>query len=350
MTMKVAFFTYPSAFQNVGGGEIQLLKTREYLEKRGVQVDLFDPWKGKVEEYDILHIFGSVKDCLPLAGVAKTRGVKVATSPVLWSNWRRAFHEEGSVRTKAGLVARHLTKVLFPAFPSSRRKLLAASDMLFPNSEAEKKLIMRLFSIPASKIRPVPNGVDASFAQADASQFRAQHGSEPFVLCVGRIEPRKNQLNLIRALRGEKRRLVLIGSPVSGSERYFESCRREGEGFTTFIKTIWHGDGMLASAYAACDLFVLPGWFETPGLAALEASLAGARVVVTQEGSTREYFEDKAFYLDPASVADIRRKVRSALESPRRASLKQHVLENFTWEHVADKYIGLYRELLSGKA
>ena len=83
--MKVAFLTYPAAFQNIGGGEILLLKLKEYLEKEGVQADLFDIWKSKIENYDFIHVFGSVKDCLGLVRVANERKVKVAITPLLWS-------------------------------------------------------------------------------------------------------------------------------------------------------------------------------------------------------------------------------------------------------------------------
>ena len=48
----------------------------------------------------------------------------------------------------------------------------------------------------------------------------------------------------------------------------------------------------LASAYAAARVFALPSWFETPGLAALEAGLAGCAVAITPYGSTRDYFGD----------------------------------------------------------
>ena len=170
--MKVAFFTYPSAFQNIGGGEIQLLKTKEYLEKEGAKIDLFDPWKGKIEDYDILHIFSSVKDCLGLVEVAKKRNAKVVISPVLWSDLRRALFTDGSFKMKADLTARHIAKVLLPMYPSARRKLLLAADLVFPNSEIEKEQIAKLFAIPRKKIEVVYNGVDREFADADPSLFR----------------------------------------------------------------------------------------------------------------------------------------------------------------------------------
>src|SRR3990167_6890604 len=155
--MKIAFFTYPSAFQNVGGGEILLLKLREYLIKQGVEVDLFDSWNASIQNYDWLHVFGSVKDCLGLVQVARKRKVRVAITPLLWSDVRRALFTHGSLLTKADFLVRHGIKWFWPAFPSARRQLLTLSDVIFQNSEIEKRQIGRLFAINPSKMRVVPN-------------------------------------------------------------------------------------------------------------------------------------------------------------------------------------------------
>jgi glycosyltransferase involved in cell wall biosynthesis len=104
---------------------------------------------------------------------------------------------------------------------------------------------------------------------------------------------------------------------------------------------------MLSSAYAACDVFVLPGWFETPGLAALEAALAGAKVVATDGGSTKEYFEDKVLYIRPHKPADMRKKIAWALEADKTAELKKMILDRYLWEKVAERTIEGYRRVLS---
>ncbi len=344
--MKVAFFTYPAAFQNVGGGEIVLLKMREFIQKKGVTVDLLDTWHSRIEDYHVLHVFGSVKDCLGMVRVANSRKVKVAITPIWWSDYRRAFFAEGSLQSKVSLVARHTTKILFPAFPSSRRELLRCADRVLPNSEMEKDQVARHFAIPMDKCRVVYNGVDAHFADADPSAFRKKIGADPFILGVGRIEPRKNQLNLIRAIKKlSGLKLVLIGDPVSGFESYYAACLTEGKDQVTFVPSIAHDDPLLKSAYAACDLFVLQGWFETPGLAAMEAALAGARLVVTSGGSTREYFQDKVGYIDPANVSDIADKIRIWLNKPRDPSLQQRMLDHFTWDRVASDTIRCYQDM-----
>ena len=69
---------------------------------------------------------------------------------------------------------------------------------------------------------------------------------------------------------------------------------------------------MLASAYAAARVLALPSWFETPGLAALEAALAGCAVVVTPFGCTREYFGDRVEYARPDRPAEIGRAILRA--------------------------------------
>ena len=99
--MKIAFFVYPSAFQNKGGGEILLEKRDEFLSKiPDVKIKRFDMWKDKVEDFDILHVFGSVKDCLNLMHVARSRKVKVVLEAIFWSDFRRAIFEHGTLSKK----------------------------------------------------------------------------------------------------------------------------------------------------------------------------------------------------------------------------------------------------------
>jgi glycosyltransferase involved in cell wall biosynthesis len=104
---------------------------------------------------------------------------------------------------------------------------------------------------------------------------------------------------------------------------------------------------MLASAYAACDTFVLPSLFETPGIAALEAGLAGAKVVITPHGGTTEYFGDDAVYVDPVSIASIRDGIRAALARPRGEQLRTRIRARYLWSHVASLTKSVYERVLA---
>lgn len=347
--IKVLFFTYPSAFQNIGGGEILLLKRKEYLEKEGVYCRLFDMWSDKLDDFDILHVFGTVKECLGLMQTAKNKKMKIVIDPVFFSTFQRAMHEHGGPLKKAEACARHLTKVVFPYFPSSRRKMMFLADAVIPNSNVELRQLERLFGIQASKMHVIPNCVDPAFEFGDRNLFASKYDLKDFVLSVGRIEPRKNQLNLIKALKSLDIPLVIIGNPVSDYMDYYEECRREGAGNVMFIGRMDHDDPMLKSAYKACSCFVSQGWFETPGLVALEAALAGANIATTDMGCTREYFKDFVEYFSPSDIAAIKRAVTKSIKRERAVDFSKYIKKELLWDVSAKKSIEVYEKILSEK-
>jgi len=345
--MKVAFYVYPTAFQNPGGGEVQLLKTKEALAKLGVPIKLFDIWNDRLRDFDILHVFGSVKDALPMMEEAKRVGVKVVLSTICWYSWKSALGTYGSLGAKAGALARHAAKVFFPFVPSRRKRMMELADILMPNSVMEAEQLRRFFNVLKEKIRVIPNGVDPVFADAKPDAFVEKYGLKDFVLTVGRIEPRKNQLNMIRALSGTGIPYVLIGDPVKSYPEYYEACRRAAGSNVHFLGNIPHESELLRSAYAACDTFLLASWLKTPGLAALEAGLAGAKIVITSEGATREYFKENAVYVDPRRPGNICAGVRQSQKlSKTTGLLKASILDRYLWGRVAEKVLAEYQVLL----
>ena len=165
------------------------------------------------------------------------------------------------------------------------------------------------------------------------------------MLFVGRVEPRKNVLGLIRAVARMGVPLVVIGAPPPGHESYAEECRRAGLGFVRWLGAMDHDDPVLASAYAAARVFALPSWFETPGLAALEAALAGCAVVITPYGCTREYFGDRVEYARPDRVSEIRTAVLRGWTLGPDLRLADHVGARFLWSDVARRTAEVYDQV-----
>lgn len=345
--MKVLFYTYPWAMQNPGGGEIMLFKTKEALENKGITVKLFNQWEDRLKDYDILHIFGGVKDCLGLMCAAKNTKIKIVVSSLFWSTLQRSLHEYGNLYTKFQAALKHMTKVVSPKMPSSRRKMLTLADIVLPNSEAEANQVSRLFSINKNRMHVVPLGADERFTDANKYEFMNKYAIKDFILSVGRIEPRKNQLNLIKALNNSQQKLVIIGDCVSGYEQYYQQCQKAADKNVLFLNRLDHNSSLLSSAYAACSVFILQGWFETPGLVALEAGLAGAKLAVTNQGSTYEYFKDYVQYFNPASPKDIKNAIYRALTIQKDDKLKNHIRNNFLWANSADATIAAYQKIFN---
>ncbi|MBI4229456.1 MAG: glycosyltransferase family 4 protein [Planctomycetes bacterium] len=362
---KVCFASYLWAFQSPGGGEVQLLRTRHELQRLGVRVDLFDLWRTSLAEYDILHLFGSVRDFLELARSGHAQGVSVVVSSIYWADFASMWRSHTGLREKIRAAGHHATKILWPSCPSARGELLRMADRVLPNSEGEASCLRRHFAVRPDRIEVVPNGVDPVLALADPEAFVGAHGVRDFLLCVGRIEPRKNQLALLRVfarlrearLRAQEAdlRLVLIGEPVATYGEYLRSCRSAGlpeEGTTrggvTWLGALPHDSPMLGSAYRAARLFVLPSWLETPGLAAIEAAACGTPVVVTSRGTTREYFADEVEYTD-GTEDDLLAALRRGLVRGRSGAFQERILREYSWALAARRTLEVYRGLLGAR-
>jgi glycosyltransferase involved in cell wall biosynthesis len=174
------------------------------------------------------------------------------------------------------------------------------------------------------------------FENASAEWFVSKFGIREFVLCVGRIEPRKNQALLLQALRESALPIVLIGQ--SGEPDYGQVCRSVAPQGTLFIPQL--GRAELASAYAAARVCAQPSWAEGASLANLEAAAACCALMVSNRSSEFEYFGDGARYCDPASRKSILSAVREAYDSfekekQLRVELRERLKETCTWENAA---------------
>jgi glycosyltransferase involved in cell wall biosynthesis len=336
-----------AGYQSVGlirGGPLtQILKSAEHLKAHGIETELLDPWRplGR-ESADLVHLFSAGIGTVHLAREIRQLGIPLVVSPIIFSR-----HSPGFIR--AGLRASRLLERMGPGLWSDygiAADICSWAAMVVPNTQAEADLVVGAFGVPRGKIRIVPNGVDARFQGADPELFRREFGLEKFVLNVGHVGPgRKNVLSLIRALAEIDVPAVIIGRITGGPDG--EACVREAarHPHIRLLGPLPHDSPLLASAYAACDVFVLPSQFETPGIAALEAGLAGAKIVITDQGGTREYFGELATYVDHRAVESIREGVRKALGQPRDSRLQERIAQNFLWDHVAERLAAVYREL-----
>lgn len=323
------------AMESPGGGEIQMLSTNRALPSAGVSGRLWRPWEDRIAEADCLHLFGSLPEHIPLVEMAHRRNVPVVLSPIAWFDLGSYWHEATSWPGRIAAATRFLARSACPWLPSWRRRLYDMVDLLLPNSNAEAEQLLRYFRIPAQRIHCVPNGADERFAAARPEPFQELLQIKEFILCAGRIEPRKNQLGLLRALRGSEVPLVILGDAVPGQEDYLAACLHEAGPRVQFFHRLEHDDPLLASAYAACGCLVLASWFETPGLAALEAGMSGTPLVLPRGGCAEEYFGEFALYVEPNDLPGIRRAVLTAWERGRSRRLADHVQKNFSWEAVA---------------
>jgi glycosyltransferase involved in cell wall biosynthesis len=343
--MKVFFASYPSLSLNRGGPTYKIKYLKEALQQLGVEIILYDPWDLNVEigEQDLFHIFNASISTYPITANLALYGTKYVVNPIFFSN-----HKAAKIKAYMNLEKpfRKIFKRSFSDYTLTK-EVCEKAEWVLPNTKAEGDLLIDGLAVDQRKVKVIWNGVEERFRNSDPELFYKKFGLKDFVLNVGHLGPvRKNGLNMIKALKDLDCQVVIIGDVLKTKEGY--QCLEEIDNADNILFLNWvkHDDEILSSAYAACHTFVLPARYETPGRAALEAGLAGANVVITPYGGTREYFEDKAIYTEPHSIQDIKNKVSKALNTKRNDDLKEHITANFTWDKIAQTTLELYKTVI----
>ncbi len=216
------------------------------------------------------------------------------------------------------------------------------ASALLVNGEEEARVLQKTYGQTAPVVT-IPLGYEVSEQDANPTLFEREYGVKDFIFCVGRFESRKNQLMLLKALEDVDLPVVFASGGFSYQADYFEavsSYKRKGE--TLVLERL--SPEMLASAYAAAKVHVLPSWYELPGLVSLEAAYYGCNVVVTENGTAKDYFKERAYYCDPASEHSVRNAVLAAYYSPVDENLKT-IVSQYTWSRFAENTLRLYESL-----
>lgn len=366
--LKVLFQSRKTSFTSPGGDTVQMMKTKEYLEKMGVEVDISLELEPPLYKYDVVHIFNLIRpqETYLQALNAKRRGKKVVLSPIYCDfkeyemRGRRGIYgfigrllgykitENLKVLARAvlgGELHKGSLYVLLKGFYRCMEKILEMSDLLLPNSESEMIRIENDFQIKRLKYRVIPNGVDDNIYNYDEVNVMEKHKIYiDSCICVGRIEGRKNQLNLVRAFKNLPYTLLLVGRPSTHHVNYYKKVLKEAPSNVKFLGFV--PDRELPSLYKVAKVHVLPSWMETTGLTSLEAGAMRCNIVVTDKGDTRDYFGDLAFYCEPDDVSSIERAVRAAYNAPFREALRELILKNYTWKKAAEETLKAYEMIL----
>lgn len=343
--MKICFATYPAVTLTGGGPFIKIKEIKKQLELLGYKVDFFDMWNSnqRLTDYDIVQLVGANFAIFGLARTLKEAKINYLLEPVFFSNHSSKFIKRLNSVDK-------LTRKLFRGIWSDYgiiRDICNWSEMVLPNTNSEAEILSKGLSIPEEKFHVIPNGVSERFLSGDPEIFQNKFGINNFILYVGHLGfKRKNGLALVKALKKINHPAVIIGNIVDAGEEEEILSEIKTNKNILFLDALENSDPLLASAYAACDTFVLPSQFETPGISALEAGLAGAKIVITPFGGTKEYFKDMVEYPDILSIESIKDSIEKSLNKPKDVKLKNHIKSNFLWSKIAEKTSEVYNNIL----
>lgn len=353
--LRVLFQPRPTARSHHGGDVVLMQRLAESLVKLGV--DAVIDWDNALDpsEFNLVHLFNTtLPDLLKQqAQRAHSKGVPFVVSTLLEDVPR--FHYQSHV------VAQKIIEYTFTGQKNSKI-IPTAEDLatvpkapmfnnawvvnhasaLFTTGEVEDDAIKNAYGNHA-KTRCVPLGFEVG-PQVGSELFSNTYGVKDFVLCVGRLESRKNQLMLLKALEKSDLTVVIVEGNITYQPEYADAVKNfKRTGKTLIVKNL--SPEMLASAYSAAKVHVLPSWYELPGLVTLEAAAAGVAVVATENSTIRDYLGDDCFYCLPWDAESIRSAVYAGFYSPKNERLATRA-QTYTWANTAKHTLEFYKEIV----
>jgi len=219
------------------------------------------------------------------------------------------FHTLGLIKmqSRAGEVEQ-------PERPVVEAEVMASADRIIAFSPHERDAMARLYGADAAKVSLVPCGVDLSvFRPLDQRAVRDRLGlnGEKILLYVGRVEPLKG-LDLLVETAAQMDsedgvRVIVVGADVNG-DREMDRVKllakeRDLEGQIDFVGQVDHKE--LPLYYNAADVCVVPSYYESFGLVALESMACGTPVVATRVGGLSTIIQHgRTGYLKPWRCPD----------------------------------------------
>lgn len=244
----------------------------------------------------------------------------------------------------------------------SRRVMDDAAAIICVGEEERAQTARRY---PHKKVLHLPNGVDPErFAKGDRDAFRSLYGiphNAFVVLTVGRIDPQKNQLLLLKAFPELSKIHAamhgLIIGPVT-NEPYYDKLQQEmkAQGIadrTTIIAGLEANSQALVDAYHAADLFLLPSIHEPFGIVILEAWAAGLPVIASNVGGIPSFVVsgEDALLFDVRDEKTLLEAFQKLVQDPDMGAGiarngQRKARSEYSWDRVTERLVAIYEEAI----
>ena len=282
---------------------------------------------------DLLHVQFTAPLACPVPVVVSVHDVSFLKHPEFFPNFR-ALQLRWTVNRTIRSASKILTLSDFSSAAIQQAYGVGPDDIVVAPLAA------------AQEFRPlhIDNALDAV-----RSRFQLP---APYILSVGDLQPRKNQIGLIAAFADLvknfpqlRHRLVLAGKETWFAPKVHEAAKASGVAdrirFLGFVT-----DQDLLHLYNACDLFVFPSFYEGFGLPVLEAMACGRAVTCSNTSAMPEVVDGAAILFDPHSTAAITRAMADLLRDAelraRMERLGQQRAAHFSWQKSAQTTLDVY--------
>lgn len=242
-------------------------------------------------------------------------------------------------------------------------RVVAGADRIVAASDVERTDLVAQYGAKLDQVSVIPCGVDTDLfrpGHAGVARAELELDAGPTLLYVGRLAPIKGLTTLLEAVallrsRGQRVRLLVVGGDADdagdGHEAYVRelTCRLGLCGAVQFLGA--QPQPALRDYYVAADVTVMPSYYESFGMVALEAMACGSPVVASRVGGLATTVREgvTGFLVPEGDVAALADRIATLLSDPAlRAALGREGVRwagGHRWPCVADAICREYARL-----
>ncbi len=258
--------------------------------------------------------------------------------------------------------ARALGRAPDPQRLAGEARCVREVDRLVVATPGERALLHWHYGVSPERVVVIPPGVDTvHFAPRPRAQALAAAGLDPtrrWLVFVGRLDPIKGLDTLIRAVARmraagvvarHRLAVALIGGDGSVEPAALRALRHE-YGLEEVVRFLGPRErGVLPAYYAAAEAVVMPSYYESFGLAALEAMACGTPVVASDVGGLAHLVRHgrTGCLVPPQDPEALAATLTLLLDAPRfreRLGQEAHrVAQGYAWPRIARQIVQVYR-------
>ncbi|CAM3763276.1 glycosyltransferase family 4 protein [Polynucleobacter brandtiae] len=292
--------------------------------KSGVDISPLNFWDKK-SDFNIVHIWGYDLQHYNSIKWAKLSGKKVVLTGLFpYITLKSRARNFASSFIGPGVL---------------RNKMLEWVDAITVVNDEQQRYVNSVLGYPMERIYVAPNIVDDKFFLAESPVAKS------YVLSVGNVCLRKNQLQLVKACKKLNVPLVLVGNVLPGDERYGIEIENELQAYSnaTWLKGIESASSELIDIYRGAKIFALPSHTETQPISVLEAMAGQIPVLIADQPYARQKFFKHAFLVDANSQSSIERGLKKIFENSKLGIASFELIEECKETSVGKTYRNIYK-------
>jgi len=236
----------------------------------------------------------------------------------------------------------------------AEKNLVKNCDRIVASTELEKNQLINFYGASPETISVVPCGVNLDLFKPMNKGFARQelqlNDDEHVILFVGRIVPLKGIENLLKAMKflnNKKIKLVIVGgddySHLEVKRLKRLSYKLQVHKSVIFLSSM--EQKILPYFYSASDVCVIPSYYESFGLVALESLACGTPVITTDVGCMKSVINEPktGYVISNNTPYNLANKISYLLEKPNTDSHSiRKSITRFSWSNVAETIIKEY--------